>query len=104
MSIHSMIVYPGQQPSQEVLEEIRAAAKKSITFDEDCPELTDEQLQKFAVLAKQQREARKKPILSMRVSSETLDKAKKLGKDYTDVLGRLLDLAINDPEMVKRCL
>jgi hypothetical protein len=40
----------------------------------------------------------------MRVSSETLDKAKKLGKDYTDVLGRLLDLAINDPEMVKRCL
>lgn len=66
--------------------------------------LTDEQLQKFAVLAKQQREARKKPILSMRVSSETLDKAKKLGKGYTDVLGRLLDLAINDPEMVKRCL
>ena len=53
MAIHSMIVYPGQQPSQEVLEEIRAAAKKSITFDEDCPELTDEQLQKFAVLAKQ---------------------------------------------------
>jgi len=48
-----MIVYPGQQPSQEVLEEIRAAAKKSITFDEDCLELTDEQLQKFAVLAKQ---------------------------------------------------
>ena len=104
MAIHSMIVYPGQQPSPEVLEEIRAAAKKSITFDEDCPELTDEQLQKFAVLAKQQREARKKPILSMRVSSETLDKAKKLGKGYTDVLGRLLDLAINDPEMVKRCL
>ena len=53
MAIHSMIVYPGQQPSQEVLEEIRAAAKKSITFDEDCLELTDEQLQKFAVLAKQ---------------------------------------------------
>lgn len=40
MAIHSMIVYPGQKPSKEVLEEVRAAAKQPIAFDEECPELT----------------------------------------------------------------
>ena len=56
MAIHSMIVYPGQKPSKEVSEEVRAAAKQPIAFDEECPELTDEQLKIFAVLAKKQRE------------------------------------------------
>ena len=56
MAVHSMIVYPGQKPSKEVLEEVRAAAKQPIAFDEECPELTDEQLKIFAVLTKKQRE------------------------------------------------
>lgn len=30
----------GQTPTQEQLEEVRAAAEREIQFDEDCPELS----------------------------------------------------------------
>ena len=34
----------GRQPTDAELEEVRRASMKPITFDEDCPPLTDEQL------------------------------------------------------------
>lgn len=37
----------GQKPTKEELEQIREAAKRPIVFDEDCPELSDEMIQKF---------------------------------------------------------
>ncbi|WP_294160746.1 BrnA antitoxin family protein [uncultured Selenomonas sp.] len=104
MAIHRMYVKPGQKPTEEQLERIRKAASFPITYDEDCPELTDEQYAEFASIAEKQREARKKQIVSLRLSPDTLRKAKKLGRGYTGVLSRLLDLAINDPQMVARCL
>ena len=42
-----------------------------------------------------------KQTISLRLSPGTLNKAKALGKGYTSVLSRLLDLAINDEEMLK---
>ena len=104
MAIHKMTVYPGQEIPKDVKEEVRSAAKRPIIFDDDAPELTDEQLAQFAVLAKKQRDDRKKSVLSLRVSKETLAKAKLLGRGYTGVLSRLLDMAINDKEMVKKAL
>lgn len=41
------IIYPGQKPTPEQLEEIRALKNRPIVFDEDCPELTDEELKEF---------------------------------------------------------
>ena len=38
------------------------------------------------------------------VSVDTLDKAKATGKGYTGFLSRLLDNAINDPQMVAKSL
>ena len=38
---------PGQKPTPEQIERIREAAKRPIVFDEDCPEMTEEQLKKF---------------------------------------------------------
>ncbi|MBE6097872.1 MAG: hypothetical protein E7198_08760 [Schwartzia succinivorans] len=104
MAIHKMTVYPGQEIPKDVKEEVRSAAKRPIIFDDDTPELTDEQLAQFAVLAKKQRDDRKKSVLSLRISKETLAKAKLLGRGYTGVLSRLLDMAINDKEMVKKAL
>ena len=40
----------------------------------------------------------------LRLSPATIEKAKLLGKEYTGILERLLDLAVNDPETVKKCL
>ena len=104
MAIRKMTVYPGQEIPDEVKKEVRAAAKKPIVFDEEAPEITDEQLAEFAIMAEQQRNDRKKPVLSLRISKETLAKAKLLGRGYTGVLSRLLDIAINDKEMVKKAL
>ena len=104
MATHKMTVYPGQEIPEEVKKEVRAAAKRPIVFDDDAPELTDEQLAEFAALAEQQRNDRKKPVLSLRISKETLAKAKLLGRGYTGVLSRLLDMAINDKEMVRKAL
>lgn len=41
------IIYPGQKPTPEQIEEIRALKNRPIVFDEDCPELTDEELKEF---------------------------------------------------------
>ena len=68
------------------------------------PELTEEQYAKMAEAARKKREERRKPIVSLRIDPDTLKKAKATGKGYTGFLSRLLDNAINDPEIVKKSL
>lgn len=104
MTMHRMVVKPGQKltPAQEKM--LQEADGVPITYDEDCPELTEAQYAEFARVAAQQRAERKKQLVSLRLSPDTLAKAKMLGRGYTGVLSRLLDLAINDPAMVKKCL
>lgn len=104
MVIHNMLVKPGQQPTEGQKQRILKAAERPIVYDEDSPELTEEQYREFAIVAARQRKARKKQIISLRISPETLAKAKLLGRGYTSVLSRLLDLAIDNPDMVKKCL
>ena len=41
------IIYEGQQPTAEQIERLRALKNRPIVFDEDCPELTKEQLRQF---------------------------------------------------------
>ena len=94
----------GQQPTPEQIREIEQAASRPVTFDEDAPELTLEQYAELAALAKDRRSKNVKPVVSLRISPETLEKAKATGKGYTGFLSRLLDNAINDPQMVSRSL
>ena len=92
----------GLTPEQE--KELDALENRPIIFDEDCPELTPEPLKQMAAIAKEQRVKRRRSIITLRVAPETLAKAKATGKGYTGFMSRLLDLAINNPDMVKRCL
>ena len=66
--------------------------------------MTEEEMKELRKMAQQRREETKKILISLRLSSKTLEKAKSLGKGYTGLLSRLLDLAIEDPEMLKKCL
>lgn len=97
-------VQPGQQPTDAMLKEIEAAASRPVMPDEDAPELTMEQYAEMAELAKKRKAEKVKPVLSLRISVDTLEKAKATGKGYTGFLSRLLDNAINDPEMVAKSL
>jgi len=97
-------VRAGQQPTDAMIKEIEAAVSRAAVPDEDAPELTMEQYAQMAEVARKRRAGKVKPVLSLRVSLETLEKAKATGKGYTGFLSRLLDNAINDPQMVAKSL
>ena len=104
MAIIRKMIYENEPLTEEQIKQIEKADKKPIVFDEDCPELTDQQLKEIAAMAAQQRAERRRPLLTVRVNPETLEKAKALGKGYTGIIGRLVDAAINNPELLKKCL
>ena len=85
----------------EELLELEAAESRETVFDEDSPAITMEQLMQFKRINRQNRT---KPTISLRISPATLQKAKQYGKGYTGLLSRLLDAAINDEELVRKCI
>ena len=98
------VIHPGQQPTEAQIREIELAASMPAVPDEDAPELTLEQYAEMAAIARNRRSQRVKPVVALRISPETLEKAKATGKGYTGFLSRLLDNAINDPQMVSSLL
>lgn len=73
--------------------------------DEDCPELTEEQIIQFAAAARERRQRlQNKQTVAIRLSPQALDKAKSLGKGYTAVLSRILEAALADNETLKHYL
>ena len=72
--------------------------------DEDAPELTLEQYAEMAAIARDRRNKQVKLDVALRISQSTLEKAKATGKGYTGFLRRLLDNAINDPQMVAKSM
>lgn len=85
----------------EEMQELENAEKKEPVFDDDSPLLMKEQLMQFKRI---NRENRTKPTISLRISPATLKKAKQYGKGYTGLLSRLLDAAIEDEELVRKCI
>ena len=85
----------------EEMKELADAERMAPVFDADSPEMTFEQLMQFKRV---NHENRTKPTISLRISPDTLRKAKKYGKGYPGLLSRLLDAAIDDEELVRRCI
>ena len=98
------VIHSGQQPTEAQIREIESAASRPVVPDEDAPELTLEQYAEMAAIARNRRSQKVKPVIALRISPETLDKAKATGKGYTGFLSRLLDNAINDPQLVSKSL
>ncbi len=98
------MIRPGQKPTAEQIKELEEAAKRPIVSDDDCPELSMEQYAEMAEIARNRKKNNVKVVVALRVTPATLDKAKATGKGYTGFLSRLLDNAINDPQLVSRSL
>lgn len=90
--------------TQEEIKMLNALKDRPIEFDEDCPELTDEQLKQFKRVSKERQEERRKQTVTLRLSPQALKKAKSLGKGYTAVLSRILENALMDNEQIERNL
>ena len=84
--------------------ELKEAALRPLSFDEDCPELTGEELARFKRIAKINKEERRKQSVTLRLSPRALKKAKSLGKGYTSVLSRILESALDDNDLLKKSL
>lgn len=46
----------------------------------------------------------KDQVVSLRLSNETMKKAKALGKGYSGILSRMLDYCLDNPEIINKCL
>ncbi len=90
--------------SDEQLEMLKKAGSMPVIYDNDSPELTQEELSEFRKIADEKRIARRKQCITLRLSPQSLSKAKALGKGYTSVLSRILEYALNDNELIKKCL
>lgn len=93
-----------QGPTKEQVEMLENAASKSIEYDEDCLELSDEDLQEFKRISKEKQSERRKQTVTLRLSPQALNKAKSLGKGYTSVLSRILENVLTDNEQIKHYL
>ena len=83
---------------------LEALKEKPVQPDEDCPELTAEQLSRLARISEIRRDERRKQTVTLRLSPQALKTAKSLGKGYTSVLSRILENALTDMELIKHYL
>ena len=90
--------------SAEEIKILETLKENSIVPDEECSELTDEQLKQLAEASREQRQENRKQTVSVRLSPQALKKAQSLGKGYTSVLSRILESALNDNDLIKRYL
>ena len=87
--------------SEEEVLELEAAEKKDIVYDDDSPEMTMEMLNQFKRMNQQKRV---KQTVSIRLSPKAINFSKAYGKGYTSFLSRLVDAALDDENLVKKCV
>lgn len=92
---------PLTDEQKKMLEELKT---RPVTPDDDCPELTAEQLKQFARVSEKNREERRKQTVTLRLSPQAVRTAKSLGKGYTSILSRILENALTDAELIKHYL
>ena len=67
----------------------------------DSPEMTEEMLKQFK---RMKQNSRTKQTASIRLSEKAQRFSKAYGKGYTSFLSRLIDAALDDDTLVKKCL
>ena len=91
-------------PTPEQIKMIENAKQMPITYDEDSPELTDEQLKKFEKASDPKYYSNTNQIVTLQLSPKTFEKAKSRGNDYTVILSRIIENVLNDNEMIEHFL
>ncbi len=87
--------------TKEEIQELEEAAARAIVFDEESPEMTPEMLSQFKRI---KQKGRTKQTASIRLSEKAQRFSQAYGKGYTSFLSRLIDAALDDASLVKKCL
>lgn len=87
--------------SGEELRELEDAAARAIVYDDESPEMTAGMLKQFK---RMKQKNRTKQTTSIRLSEKAQRFSKSYGKGYTSFFSRLIDAALDDAALVKKCL
>ena len=90
------------KPTPEQIQMLENAKKIVISKDDEYPEFTKEELSKFKKISEEKKIDRQKQVVTLRLSGKALKKAKSLGKGYTSILSRIIEGALEDPEIIKQ--
>ena len=104
MSIIEMDIDVHAPLTDEERAELEALKDRPITYDEDCPPLTEEQLAEFRRAIDLRRAERKREPVTLRLHPQALRKAKSLGKGYTRVLSDIVETVLNDDQLLQSFL
>lgn len=102
MTTHKIDIYaPLSEDDEKLLEK---AMRDEVKYDEDCPPLTDKEIEMFRQVAAQRKEDRNKQTVSIRLSPAAMRKARSLGRGYTAILSRMIEAALADNNTIRRFL
>jgi uncharacterized protein (DUF4415 family) len=93
-----------KSPSQEQIEMLTKAAKLPIHAEAEYPEFSEIELLQFKRISSERKAGRQRQTVTLRLSLQALEKARSLGKGYTSVLSRILEKALDDPDIIKHNL
>ena len=97
-----VLLYPIMFTAWKVMTaQLEDAAARTIVFDEESPEMTPEKLMQFK---RMKQKGRTKQTASIRLSAKAQKFSRSYGKGYTSFLSRLIDAALDDAALVKKCL
>ena len=91
-----------KKPTPEQIEMLKKMDQMPIVYDDDCPELTKEQLAQFRRVSDMEKEEKlknRKQNVTLRLSPRTIKKAKSLGKGYTSILSGIIERALDNPDI-----
>ena len=89
------ILTDGQEPNKDVLKRLRDAAKYPITYDEEAPELSDQQLAEFhrvksSLYANPELFKPRKQQITLKLDADVIAAFKATGKGYQTRINALL--------------
>lgn len=94
----------GDKPTPQQVKELEFFSTLSDKNEEPKSEYSPEEIKELIKLAKEKRQNRKKEVVTLRLSSSTVEKAKSFGKGYTGFLSRLIENAMKDKNLVSHSL
>lgn len=88
----------GQLPSEAVIREIEEASRKKLSYDDDSPKLSAEQLSEFKPVLDKYYKPKKEQI-TLKIDADVLAAYRSIGKGYQTKMNAVLRAYIFSPQM-----
>ena len=98
MEIERKEIQIGQFPSEAVIREIEEASRKKLSYDDDSPKLSAEQLSEFKPVLEKYYKPKKEQI-TLKIDADVLAAYRSIGKGYQTKMNAVLRAYIFSPQM-----